>query len=453
MPDIPVQISPPSETERRQRLAAAIAGARPEFFVPLPDGLARLPVVRVPAGFPAYRVDNGRLIAELHEHARSHGTSLEALQETADSAGTQGLLHALLIDHASDRRGPIRQELKRLAQQTEPLLIGADGVVLNGNRRLAAMRSLLAEDPDRFAGFAEVSVAVLPAGLSAADLEYVEAALQMAPETKLAYGWINRRLKLRRQIEVLKLPRERVLAAYQMAEPDQLDRELAELALAEEYLSRHLGQPGHYAAIAEDEALFVALNAQLSALPEALRPVWTGIGFAMIHAQGVLDGAFRSGFPFARPQPPQLPALALRRFARDRLSVPAQETDRAFRPEDPLLQDLQLFFDGGTPEDVAPLRDLLEVMRVLREELAEAARPDTALQRIRQTRHHLHRLTPDRLSDEQRSALRGEMAALLAQTNYLLGVTDQSAYEQSKTTMVKAVSSYLRRWRGAGAGH
>lgn len=437
--------------ERQSQLDRAVGNVTPDFFVPLPDGLQKLPVAQVPASLPVYRFDNGRLIAELHEHVHQTGASLEALRENADSAETQGLLHRLLMAHAADQRGPIEQELRRLRQQTEPLLVTADGVVLNGNRRLAAMRNLLAEDPETFACYADVAVAVLPAGCAPADMEFIEAALQMAPETKLHYGWVNRRLKLRRQVEVLELPREWVLDAYQITDSEQLDRELAELELAESYLSERLGQPGHYAAIADAETFFTTLNAQLHAITPRLRPVWQSIGFAMIAARERLGSALSGIFPFEPPQPKHLPSLALRRFAQEKLHVEDAAPDGDTAASAALLDDLRTFFDGCTPEDDGALRDLIEVMRVVREEQREAEKPAVMLQRVRRARQQMDRLTPERLTQEQRSILRSEVAAIQAQANHLLGEDPENRFEQRKTTMVKAMSGYLKRWRASAS--
>lgn len=443
--------APMPPAERKTQLAQAIGNVTPDFFVPLPDGLKKLPVAQVPADLPVYRFENGRLIAELHEHVHQTGGSLEALRARADSAETQALLHRLLMTHAADARGPIEQELRRLRQQTEPLLVTAEGVVLNGNRRLAAMRNLLAQDPETFACYNTVSVAVLPADCSPADMEFIEAALQMAPETKLQYGWVNRRLKLRRQVDVLKLPRDWVLGAYQITDSEQLDRELAELKLAEAYLSERLGQPEHYATIADAETFFAALNTQLHSITPRLRPVWQSIGFAMIAARARLGNALSGIFPFEPPEPKHLPSLALRRFAQEKLHVEdaAPEGDAAASAA--LLDDLRAFFDGCGPDEDGALRDLVEVMRVLREEQREAEKPAVMLQRIRRARQQMDRLTPDRLTPEQRSILRSEVAAIQAQANHLLGEHPDHRIEQSKTTMVKAVSGYLKRWRASSA--
>lgn len=437
----------PTQEERSAALAQAIDGVEPSHFAPLPDGLRQLPVARVPANLPVYRFDNGRLIAELHEHIHANGGDIDSLRETAEGPETQALLHRLLMTHAADERGPILQELRRLCQQTEPLLVTATGVVVNGNRRLAAMRSLLEEDATRFECYASVSVAVLPEGCTPADIDFIEAALQMVPETKLGYGWVNRRLKLRRQINTLKLPRDWVLAAYQIDDPAQLERELGELDLAERFLNDRLHQPGHFAEIDDAEDLFVSLHAQLQNLSKPLRAAWESVGFAMILARSKLGKAINNTFPFEPPDPRHLPSLALRRFARDKLHAGEQGSDELEAPDAGLLQDLRSFFDGCGAKDIDALRDLIEVIQTIQAEQQEAEKPTVMLQRVRRARAQMDRLTPERLTPEQRSTLRSEVAAIQAQAAYLLGEAPEHRFEQRKTTMVKAVSGYLRRWR------
>lgn len=445
---MPAATTPPSEAERTKMLQQAIAGAASTHFVPLPDGMRQFPVARVPASLPVYRFDNGRLIAELHAHVQNTGGDIDALRETAETADTQALLHRLLMTHATDDRGPILPELRRIRQQTEPLLVTATGVVVNGNRRLAAMRSLLAEDADQFDCYATISVAVLPADCTAADIDFIEAALQMVPETKLGYGWVNRRLKLRRQIDTLKLPRDWVLAAYQIEDPAQLERELGELALAERFLQDRLHQPGQFAAIADAEVFFVALHAQLQDLAKPLRVVWESVGFAMILARAELGKAVLGTYPFEPAEPRHLPSLALRRFARDKLHVSDEDVeDDTAAPAGSMLDDLRSFFDGCGPKDTDVLRDLFEVINIIHDEQREAAKPTVMLQRVRRARLQMDRLTPERLTPNQRSTLRSEVAAIQAQAAFLLGEAPEHRFEQRKTTMVKAVSGYLRRWR------
>ena len=125
---------------------------------------------------------------------------LSELKGRSETAEVQAILRSLLIEKARDPDGPVYDELEKHRRQTEPLLIQYDGTVLNGNRRLAAMRELLGRDEAHYGRFSTVQVAVLPADLQQNELEFIEAALQMAPDLKLDYSWINRRLKLRQHV-------------------------------------------------------------------------------------------------------------------------------------------------------------------------------------------------------------------------------------------------------------
>lgn len=439
-PDIP---APAPVGSRRERLARAIEGVEPSHYAPLPGGLRALPVARVAAELLVYRVDNGRLVAELTEHLRKERRDWQTLRSEAATAEVQMMLHALLMAAAADPRGPILQELERQGQQTEPLLVTAEGVVVNGNRRLAAMRELRARAPGRYADFAQVAVAVLPDDIAPADLDFVEAALQMAPETKLGYGWINRRIKLRRQRDELGLPEDWILEAYQLEDATQLAREIAELSLAEAYLAEWCGTPGRYGTVAKDEPLFAGLNAQLEALPDELRPLWRWIGFALIASRGKLDGAPERGFPFVAPGAGHLPVAALRRLAQLRGLTGAQE-EAALAPA--LREDLRALFPARG--EVRPvLEELLEIMDVIEEEHREHKRPAAVLQRIKGVRRRLDRLDPAQLDGDQQRVLRSELAAIQAQAAFLLGEHPETRFEQRKTGLVKALSGVWRRWR------
>ena len=197
------------------------------------------PVTKVPNEALVYQVENGRLAAELEEHAAATGVSVEEFRRGAGTLEVQVGLHRLLVAKAKDPHGPIFAELERLGQQTEPL---SRPLRRNGDQRQSAPRGnaqLAKRIVTECVTFSEVAVAVLSPDTEPQEIEYVEAALQMAPETKLQYGWLDRRLKLRKQREVLRLPVEHVMAAYRIENPADIAREIAELALAE-FLSQGL---------------------------------------------------------------------------------------------------------------------------------------------------------------------------------------------------------------------
>ena len=82
----------------------------------------------------------------------------------------------------------LKVDLDSRAQQ-EPAVITADGVLINGNRRAAALRSLYLEDDRQGAHY--VRCLVLPADATPAELLDLETELQIARDFKQDYGWIN----------------------------------------------------------------------------------------------------------------------------------------------------------------------------------------------------------------------------------------------------------------------
>jgi hypothetical protein len=390
------------------------------------------PVTNVPHSALVYRVDNGRLAAELEEFAASKGTSLAALRSAAETGEVQSFLHRLLLAKAQSAEGPIFAELERLGQQTEPLLVMFDGLVINGNRRLAAMRELLGRDTARYR-FGEPTVAVLPESTNARDIEYIEAALQMAPETKLRYGWLDRRLTLRKQRDALHLPLDEILAAYRIETAAEIERELAQLFLAEDYLRTYRGEPARYSVLADAEELFVGLQEQLSRLGQAQAAFWKIAGFAMIDGRSGQPSRSNAGgskghgeiaanslsrlFPFAPAVPPELPVSAQRRLAL-RFGVVGDGSASAADPSgtDKLLT---IFRNRSISRNTAKLiADVLDEMRL---EHNERSAPQRMLQKLREAGQLIARLEPERLSRDQRSQLRGDLAALQSHAAYLMG--------------------------------
>jgi hypothetical protein len=416
---LPHGISDPAE--RRGRIAAATAQVTPDHWVTLREGPRQVARVPLDQELLLYRVDNGRLLAGLQERLAHQPQRLRELAERESEPDTQELLHELLVEKARDPEGPILQELERLAVQTEPLLVDAEGVVVNGNRRLAAMRWLLAVDRQRYGRFERPMAAVLPPEVERADLEFIEAALQMAPETKLAYGWIDRRLKLREQSQQLGLADEWIQEAYRMEDPGQLQRELAELDLAEAYLAEVSGTPRRYSSIADAEPLFCGLAGQLAALPRRLARPWRALGLLLIEQRQQLEASLAKHFPFAEPVAPELPSLVLLQMAQEwGLQDGEQAEGQAGKLRKPVLRELTALVTAGKPRErlAAQVQDQLDATRL---QLRQERIPQRLTQNLRQVRRQLEKLDLSRLEGQEAQRLRGELAALLTEAQPLLG--------------------------------
>jgi len=396
--------------ERASAIAGAVARAGDAtHFVPAESGYLEVPVVELDHRALVYRADNGRVLSELTDAALARNTALDELKAKADSPEVQHLLHGLLIDKARDPGGPIYAELERFGRQTDPLLVREDGVVLNGNRRLASMRQLLAADAEGYARFATVRAAVLPEGLSEQEVEFIEAALQMAPDLKLDYGWINRRLKLRQH--AADMGAARVVEAYRFSSPDDIDRELAELALAEDYLD-WAGEPGRFQRVADQEEAFTALQAQLAPLQQPhLAQLWRRIGFAMIRTRDMLDRNILHYFPFTDPVPPVTRNWVPRSLAEDH-GIAERQPEGENRPLDKPGANrlLPLISDPAQAETTAlAAMALMDTLKGNQDRLLGFARLHSLLRNANKT---LEGMKADDLSEDQRRAIRAQLAAL-----------------------------------------
>ena len=400
----------PSSAERRRALTEALEQAGDTtHFVPGEEGYLELPVVTVASKWLVYRADNGRILSELADVAQAQGTTMAALKAERDSETVQRLLHDLLADKARDPEGPIYQELARHGRQTEPLLIARDGLVVNGNRRLAAMRELAAEDPERYEDFTRIRAAVLPANIDREQLEYIEAALQMAPELKLGYSWINRRLKLREHAR--DLGQERVVAAYGFSDAHQVDIELAELSLADEYLEWS-GESGCYQRVIEKERRFTALQRQLAEIgAEHVRELWKRVGFAMIQAEDRLEPNIAHYYPFTDPVPPAQRHWVMRRFAEDQ-GLAATQPAGHNRPVDPSLAARlkPLLDDPDGAETTA--QAVIALVDTLKGDPQRFLGTHRVLHHLRAAREALEALELGDVADADVRSVRAELAAL-----------------------------------------
>jgi len=151
-------------------------------------GVEKLAVIYMPINDLVYRLENyrtkDRQLSLMASGKRPTGFFDATRRE---DPSVQQAQHEILVEQSKRGSGesikPIFDELDRVAEQTEDLLISADGVVVNGNRRLSAMRELYSLG-GKFKGFEQILCAVLPESASPDEIRKLEIGLQMQPETK-----------------------------------------------------------------------------------------------------------------------------------------------------------------------------------------------------------------------------------------------------------------------------
>ena len=424
--------NPDGRRERLKRIKRAAKQPLGQHWVTLKQGPQQIPIIELDQNLLVYRADNGRLLAELGQRFAGQEGRIRALKQSEESTETQDLLHELLIAKAADPKGPILEELRRLAVQTEPLLADATGVVINGNRRLSAMRLLLTEDESRYRRFLQPQVAVLPKGVSREDLEYLETALQLAPETKLPYGWVERRLKLRHQTSELGLDAAWVLEAYRLDSEQQLKKELAELDLVETYLTQWHGTACEYPVVAESETLFKELCAQLHALKGPTRTVWTTIGLLLIHQRQQLPASVDGMYPFAAPAGESLPVQVLQHLAAELALAKAKSNSPINKKTLRSLQNVVL----QTQDRRAMATRIQGLIEELQKQHQKDRIPGRILKNLQQSNRLMEKLHAESLSERERAQLLGEAAAIKSRVDLLVG-----------TSPVENRIPLQRRWR------
>jgi hypothetical protein len=218
-----------TETVRRHLRAPT----KEVYTIPFRGQRTKLPVIRIDTRDLSYNIELGRLIID----------RLTIIDVGADADPEDPKLQ----DEIESKILAFRETglLKRLIArdgQLEPGVITSDGYVINGNRRLAVLRSLAKEPGNQ--RFAYMDVAVLPEDAKRDELYLLEASMQMTPETRARYGPVTTMLQIQRGLQELRLEKEKIAEAMNM-EVEDLEKHLERLALMTEYLA-FIGRPGEY---------------------------------------------------------------------------------------------------------------------------------------------------------------------------------------------------------------
>lgn len=131
----------------------------------------------------------------------NHRTKAEQLREIKNSAnphlfssdplGTLAQNAQYNILRSQGGFEDLKSDLRERGQR-EPAIVTAEGVLINGNRRSAALRSLFADDNHMAARY--VQCLVLPEDSTTEELVDLETELQIARDFKEDYSWVNEAL-------------------------------------------------------------------------------------------------------------------------------------------------------------------------------------------------------------------------------------------------------------------
>lgn len=346
-----------SRAEREAKIAAGIAAATRTYdFYDFRNQKMALPVVRVDIDLPIYRMRNFRTFVDQRAFLRKASKPDDFFQSGQENESVQQIQHDLLVTQAKKERGSVVAVIDVLEKekQREPLLMTHSGVMVNGNRRLAAMRELYGNDPKTNAEFSHVDCMVLPADATPEEIVDIEASLQGKPETRLDYDWIGDAELISELIAMGRSP-EKVAQQLNRKEKE-IRNAIQALAEADIYLSEWAKAPGEYDRVREDaEQFFKDLPNLLENKPNAMQDASRAIAWTLFDNKEKLGGRL---YAFN---------VAFGKRAADVLDRVAGELDIEIAVPDPGANDSDTSFAVDVDEDAAEGGGLGQVVATLRD--------------------------------------------------------------------------------------
>ena len=208
-------------------------------------------IYSVSADLPKYRLENGRTTDKQAAYLAKHqDLPSDFFRRDFELESAQQAQHEILKSLAGDKH--LLRTFKKV-KQDEPLILSSDGFVVNGNRRLCAMRMLVEEDPAAFKRFMNIEVVVLPP-CDDRDMDDTEAELQLKEDLKSDYKWTAFACMLREKKKKYNL-NEKELGAIYGRKPKEIKELLIILSEAEIFLDDQ-GKPYDYDEVLKDEFAF-----------------------------------------------------------------------------------------------------------------------------------------------------------------------------------------------------
>lgn len=346
-----IRVIPKHEREA-QIISCCSATTDRAAFYEYQNSAQQLPVIRVPIELPIYRMANGRTRTEQLKYIRLHQSASSFFANGQENQDAQQAQHELLDAFSKEGTTSIMPIAKVLEEgkQTEPILITSAGVVVNGNRRLAAMRELYAAGDGKYAEFTHINCMVLPASASDKEIKEIEVRLQMQPETKLAYTWVNEALTIKDLMQS-GFTRDEITRDMRK-DMREVMAMLQALGHAEVYLKDWKGQPEDYELVERGQQLFGDMARDLKDKVGEHLEISRRIGFLIQdNSRSLGTRAYAFNFSFGKKAPDVAEALA-GRLGID-LNQPAPTPSEA---------DGQLFIDIDDESEGSSYKPLIDVM-------------------------------------------------------------------------------------------
>ncbi|MDF2540865.1 MAG: hypothetical protein K0S47_583 [Herbinix sp.] len=245
----------PKRIEFLSRLIDSKSSKIGEHFLVFQNTPKYYSIYNVPIYLPKYRLANGRTKADQLQHlALNPELPSDFFMNDKENIEAIKVQHELLKKKVE--KAPNDRNLLKFFKENsfdEPLILDAKGFVINGNRRLCAIRELYYSDPTSFSHFTHLKAIILPE-CTEEDLDVLEAQLQIIPDIKEDYSWTNTACKYR-DMQVNYGYSDKALADLYQVKETEMRAMLSKLNLGERYLDKY-NLSHEYSKIEDDKFAF-----------------------------------------------------------------------------------------------------------------------------------------------------------------------------------------------------
>ena len=253
----------------------------------------RLKQITVRIGMPIYRIENGRTRTFQKEYLVTHPDAPEDLfSKDPESLEAQRAQHEILRILAEDEN--LLKEFQNGTQQTEPLIVTSTGVVVNGNRRLCAWRTLYYSNPQKYKHFEYIELAVLPEECDEKEIKALEKRLQIQKTHRAEYKWHNKAAMMKEERESGSTL-DNLAKSYDVSRKD-VDLLIGALDYAEIYLKK-IGKKDQWSLVDDDEYAFkVMVDERKKISNQGQKELFEAICFKLIETKDY-QGRLYSAIP------------------------------------------------------------------------------------------------------------------------------------------------------------
>lgn len=295
-----IKLTPRSEREAiiQKRVEAS---TETDYLYDFRGDKAALKIISLHVDVPVYRLDNCRTFSEQQDAIAKGKLDKDYFSKGQELSTVQARQHAILTKLAKKISTSVSSILEVLEKegQRDSILITSTGVVVNGNRRLSAIRELYAADGAVVnSKWSHVKCLVLPSDTSPDEIDDIEANEQARPQTKLDYDWIGDAQLVRRQVNKGRTPKQ---VADQLRRSEaEIKNLLQSIDEADLYLNEWAHKPGQYSLVSGDaEQIFGDLPRKLSGKTVPLQNASRAIAWSLFENRDKLPGrlyAFNASF-------------------------------------------------------------------------------------------------------------------------------------------------------------